>query len=497
MIVEPSAPAIPAAPIRKPTASQRPILAALAGEEQTIPQLLEQLGQRSTRRPLERTLHRLAGYGWVAVRSRPAPDGKRQVQYWRLLPAGAGASGLRVTTKARVRSAERPPAPRRVPAAQREILDLLTEFSSLTTEQIGEYLSANITPRAVQLRLATLRERGWIEEIRIQPERGGGSRRAWKLLPAGGQALGQPELVPEAVPIHHLRPLLLPDDPAPPLHPKGEAILDLLGHWKSLTTEQLARHLWGQWPCPGIQAVLDDLEQRQYIQHHLLQPEQGERSPYYWQLLTGGARARGVVFGSQHRKRPAQAAIAHRGVLLELIRQVAAAGWSLISPHIARPSDPLVEDSPQAQRLTATILDHIGRDLAARLAAGESRQQLAEEIHQHQAGQIGAILPRYVNDWVAYQPADVTRTVLLIPHPPAAGLGFWQNKPDAARRPDDPPRRESRLERYRRLAAILPVIAVFPDRDTAAPYAPILEAGGFTWVLVDEITTRLNHLQRA
>jgi len=133
-------------------------------------------------------------------------------------------------------------------------------------------------------------------------------------------------------------------------------------------------------------------------------------------------------------------------------------------------------------------------DLTARTAAGESAQMLTEERAQVQAGQIGALLPRFVNDWVAYLPDDSTRTVLLIPHPPAAGLGFWANKPAAARRPDEAPRRESRLERYGRLTAILPVIAVFPDAATAAPYTALLTAGGFAWATVGDIATRLDRL---
>ena len=150
------------------------------------------------------------------------------------------------------------------------------------------------------------------------------------------------------------------------------------------------------------------------------------------------------------------------------------------------------EDS--AQRLTVTVRDYLGRELAARAAAGESDQALAEDRAQYRAGDIGAVLPRFVNDWMAYLPDDPARTVLLIPHPPYAGLGFWANKPEAARRRDEPVRRESRIERYRRLAAMLPVIAVFPTSATAAPYTSILTTGGFQWATVDQITTRLRRI---
>ena len=132
--------------------------------------------------------------------------------------------------------------------------------------------------------------------------------------------------------------------------------------------------------------------------------------------------------------------------------------------------------------------------MAARAAAGESDQALAEDRAQYQAGLIGAILPRFVNDWVAYWPDDPTRTVLLIPQPPHAGIGFWLNKPAPARRSADPPRRESRLTRYRRLAAMLPVIAVFPTAATAAPYTTILTAGGFEWATVAGISVRLTRV---
>jgi len=132
--------------------------------------------------------------------------------------------------------------------------------------------------------------------------------------------------------------------------------------------------------------------------------------------------------------------------------------------------------------------------LAARAAAGESDQALAEDRAQYQAGLIGAVLPRFVNDWVVYLPDDATRTILLIPQPPAAGLGFWLNKPAPAYRSADPPRRESRLTRYRRLAAMVPVIAVFPNAATAAPYTAILAAGGFEWATVGGIGARLTRV---
>lgn len=484
-----------AATLRRPTGPQQRILTALATADLTVAQLHERGTHSSQRRALELLMQRLAGYGWVLSVPRRAPSSHRQVIYWRLLPAGATAAG--------VAPPPRPHGPPRTPrganqlptAAQREILELLTEFRSLTTAQIGPYLSANITVRALQLRLTGLRERGWVRDTRLQPERGALSQRAWTLLPAGGAALDLADPVPAPAQAVLLRALLLPADPLPPLADKGQAVLALLARWKALTTEQIARHLWDQWPLTGyLQTVLTDLSAGGFVREGDLTPEQGERSPHYWQLTVAGARQVGCHFDKQYRQRPTRTTITHRGVLLELTRQVAAAGWHLIAPHIARPTDPLREDSAQVQRLTTTVLDSLRGDLAARAAAGESAQMLTEDRAQVQAGQIGAILPRFVNDWVAYLPDDPTRTVLLIPHPPAAGLGFWANKPDLARRPDDPPRRESRLERYGRVAAMLPVIAVFPDAATAAPYTAILTVGGFQWATVDEIAARLDRL---
>ena len=294
-------------------------------------------------------------------------------------------------------------------------------------------------------------------------------------------------------PPRRVRALILPAAAVAPLHPKGREILALLAHWKTLTTEQITRYLWDQWPTTGAtQAVFADLVAQRMIRDRVLAPERGATSPHYWQLLTAGARAVGVPYAGQYRKRPTQAMIGYRGLLLELIRQIVAAGWQFLPPHIARPSDPLREDS--AQRLTVTVRDYLGRELAARAAAGESDQALAEDRAQYQAGLIGAVLPRFVNDWVAYLPDDPTRTVLLIPQPPHAGLGFWLNKPAPPHRAAAPPRRESRLTRYRRLAAMLPVIAVFPTAGSAAPYSAILTAGGFEWATVAHIATRLNRL---
>ena len=478
---------------RQPTARQRPILTILAMEALTTAQLQAHITPPVTRRALELRLQRLAGYGWVQATVRTMPGTQQPRQYWRLLAAGASAAGLALPSAAlpaRPTPSRRPPTPE-----QREILEMLTDFTYLTTAQIASYVAAPISQRALQFRLSGLRERGWIAETRLQPERGAASQRAWKLLPAGGVVLGTPEWVRPPLSLTTLRPILVPTDPAPALHPDGRAILTLLAYWKALTTEQIARWVWNRWPCTGaMQAVFADLRARHLAHDQDLAPEEGTHSPHYWQLLTAGAALVGLDYGSHYRKRPLRSTLDHRGMLLELVRQVAAAGWQLLPPHTARPSDPLREDSAQAQRLKVTVLDYKGRELAARAAYGESDQALAEDRAQHREGLIGAVLPRFVNDWVAYLPDDPVRTVLLIPHPPHAGLGFWANKPEAARRRDEPVRRESRLERYRRLAAMLPVIAVFPRPSTAAPYAKILTAGGFQWATVDQIAARLRRI---
>jgi hypothetical protein len=76
----------------------------------------------------------------------------------------------------------------------------------------------------------------------------------------------------------------------------------------------------------------------------------------------------------------------------------------------------------------------------------------------------------------------------LIPHPGYAGLRFWTRKPVFRyRMPTFADERDSRLERYRRLARILPVIAVFGTPEEANACVSLLEPEGLEVLVVDAV----------
>jgi len=86
-------------------------------------------------------------------------------------------------------------------------------------------------------------------------------------------------------------------------------------------------------------------------------------------------------------------------------------------------------------------------------------------------------------------------TAVLIPYPAYAGLRFWTRKPVFRyRRPTFADERDSRVERYRRLARILPVIAVFATPEEAHACGSILEPEGLEVLVVDALGAHLAQL---
>jgi hypothetical protein len=116
-------------------------------------------------------------------------------------------------------------------------------------------------------------------------------------------------------------------------------------------------------------------------------------------------------------------------------------------------------------------------------------------MDRYQRRQVGAVVPVSPNDYVAYVPYRAELAAVLIPHPSYAGLRFWTRKPVFRyRRPTFADERDSRVERYRRLARILPVIAVFATPEEANACGPILEPEGLEVLVVDALGARLAQL---
>jgi hypothetical protein len=128
------------------------------------------------------------------------------------------------------------------------------------------------------------------------------------------------------------------------------------------------------------------------------------------------------------------------------------------------------------------------------LAQGVAPQALRDRIARAQVGQVGAVVPALVNEYVAYAPGHPDLTVVLTLHPPMAGRAFWTRRPRYLSRTSDRWQRESRVERYRRLAQVLPVLAVFDSAEVAGNLAYVFEPVGFQPVVVTDIGERLTGL---
>ncbi len=371
--------------------------------------------------------------------------------------------------------------------SQQAVLELLSEFEALRTQQIHEYLPANTSVRALRALLARCQEHGWIDCAPLHPGLGKASEYYWLLSPCGAAVLALPTNRPRPSLIR-LQQTLAPGKPPILLAAASTEVLALLAAWKQLTTNQIWQHLHSARPRWYTYRILANLAERHLIRGQALNPEEGTAAAYYWTLLERGARQLNLVCGNHYRRRPTAALIGYRGLQLDLIRQVEAAGWTLIRPEQYSPSHPRPDDTPQVRQLTEAVLTVEELAIEAELAAGRERWRLQERIERLQAGKVGAIVPPALNDYVAYLPARPELTRVLIPHPPNAASSFWTRKPDPrSAHLEQRGRRDSRLARYERLAKILPVIAIFDNRETLQQYAPPLEHAGFQCILTGDV----------
>jgi hypothetical protein len=366
----------------------------------------------------------------------------------------------------------------------------LHAFGLLTTQQVYEYLETQTTKRAVEQLLARLRSYGWILATPLDPTRPGRSPYYWTLTPPGAALLGvAPPPRSGRTTVQRLLQV------RPTLSPKRMAILRLLAEWRQLTTRQIWQELHPEKSRSYTKRALVDLRRAGFIQGRSCDPRRGPTSEYYWFLRAPGAYALAVPYDTHFRRRATRDTLAFRGLQLDLMRQARAAGWAVIPAARYSRAHPRPETTPQTQHLVAAVLAHERRALAAALAEGTPPQLLEHRQALLRIGSTGAMVPPAVNDYVVYRPAAPDEAAVLIPHPPYAGPSFWtHNTRSRQHRADPAGRRDSRLARYRRLARILPVIAVFPTREVAAQYSPILTAAGFDWVLAADVGARLTQL---
>ena len=475
----------------KPTTLQVAVLQLLTAGPQTLRAVGQQL--ESTRRleSTERLLQRLTGYGWLTSQLQPDAQG-RPTRYWELGPAGAAQIAAKRPRTPPVADGA-PPNTQAPTPKQRAILTTLNNYAYLTFTQLAEDAGNGTGARALRSRLARLRAAGWIAEQLLYPERGHSSPRYWTLLPAGGAALGlpfEPAPPPALATVQadlspHARPL-------PPISPSERAILVLLAEWKALRTGQIWQTLDPTHAREYTKKRLTTLAQTGFIQSTALPQSKRGAPEYYWTLLPAGAALLQIPCDKQYRRRPTTSQLHQRGVLLTLRAACTTAGWSLLCPQPSGPAHPAVEYPLQYAQLTKAVLEHERITINTMIAEGVHRDYIEGRVTRYRSGLTGGMVPTFINDYVAYHPSNVQHTVVLIPHPPGAGPYFW------TRRRKQPQQEStyspSRAERYGRLAAILPVIAVFSTEEEAQEYGPILHDTGLHPLALDRLTTVLTTL---
>ncbi|MEO8288791.1 MAG: hypothetical protein ABI670_20420 [Chloroflexota bacterium] len=162
----------------------------------------------------------------------------------------------------------------------------------------------------------------------------------------------------------------------------------------------------------------------------------------------------------------------------------------------SHPREQGAEDTPQRRQLVVAVLRREQLDIEPLLEAGYPPARFRERIERCNSGQVGAIVPSIVNEYVAYVPDRPEHALVLIPHPPLAGPGFWTRmRSQGMRGASYPARSQSRTHKYARLGQVLPVIAVFADQAIASRYTDLLRTSRLQWVAVQDISRRLRSLQ--
>jgi hypothetical protein len=324
--------------------------------------------------------------------------------------------------------------------------------------------------------LARLQQTGLVAACPLHPEQGRASAYAWRLLPKGAAAIG--------VPYHR------PDRPPPTATPNQVAVLELLARMKQLTTTQIWQHLHADKARTYTRHLLARLAARGLIASADLYPEQGSASEHYWMLRPPGCVVLNRPFDNRYTRRPSREVFAQRDAQLTLARQVAAAGWELIEPVVFNAAHPRPTETPQSRHLRTAVLAAEREALTALLAQGVPPPQLQDRINRWQGGHVGATVPPFVNDYVAYPADQLQYTTVFILHPWQAGPSFWTRRArpaEVGRHFPDPAARQPRVERYGRLALVLPVVALFASRDAAYHYVRFLEPAGLRCAAVADL----------
>ncbi len=383
--------------------------------------------------------------------------------------------------------------PRSIPTPdQQRILHLLNAADYLTTRQIDEYLGGTTSKRTTERWLKKLAEYGFVQSSLQHPERGAASERCWTSLkkvensiePAEGMTITQGGYGSKAI--------AAKGSVTPVLTSPQMTVLLLLTRMKHLTTKQIRQHSYADRPEWYTWKLLSLLRGRGYISSDRLRPERGAASELFWAITRHGAAEIGIVNRRSYRCHPTRQTIEYRGMLLEMGDQVRRAGWSLISPPVPSPGRAQIEETPQRRQLVEAVLKKEGLAIEKLLMQGYPASRLGDRIDRWNTGQVGALVPRTVKEYVAFVPGQPERTALLIPHPPLAGRTFWTRSPGVrADHGGRYNRTSSRLTRYSRLAQVLPVVAVFGSEATGREYARMLEASGFGWTGVRDIGAKL------
>jgi len=481
---------MPASIPTKPTPSQTKVLTLLAGGPQPLREVWQQLGQQTRIESTERLLARLAAYGWLTSLLHPDDQG-RPTRYWQLCPAGT--AHLEVPSTPTRTLPALTPSTARPTAKQRAILETLNNYAYLTNAQIAEDAANGTADKALQRRLLWLRSAGWIAEQRLYPERGNRSPRYWTLLPAGATALGIAFNPFPPATLATIQADLAPGmAPLPSVSPSERAILALLAEWKALRTGQIWQTLDPTKTREYTKKRLITLAQTDLIQGTPLPQMKEGAQEYYWILRPQGAAILQIPYDKQYRRRPTGTVLDYRGVLLTMLAACTDTGWRVLPPQPAGPAHPAVEYPPQYEQLRQAVLLYEYDQIRAMQERGEPRDYIQTRYALYQAGLVGGVVPTFINDYVAYHPAGPQYSVVLIPHPPGAGSYFWTRhlKPRRKRSNYNP----SRAERYRRLAPIVPVIAVFPTADEAREYGRILRGTDIQPLAVDRLKAVLTDL---
>jgi len=365
---------------------------------------------------------------------------------------------------------------------QREFLKWIAQDEAVTVETIRDMHTRRCGPKRVLEMLGRLEKAGLLGRALLYPVFSTQSKRYWYLTRKGAKEVGEECAYGDPTPVRAQQLCIQYGRPGKGFTDAQQSTLLLLSEMKQLTTEQLNEYLFPDKSRVLTLQTLARLRRQNYLNSHRLKQSQ----QLYWSLTERGAEVVNQPFGSHFRRMPSPGTLASRKQKLAARKQVEAAGWIFVD---STSNNHHPEATPKLI-LQRSILTLERDTLAELMRAGKPLAEYKHRLERANRGDTGLTVPESIPDHVAYVPGSPKRTAVIILNPPYPSENFWLRKP-RLKETEWHTSPESRVERYRRFAEVLPVLVVAEDEDTLLKVSELVAGTGYEPVLLHNLAEKL------